>query len=115
MIFIVISRLCDESVIYYGILKQIIVINIWILEHKGATTLQKLGAREAIQAKPESGARSAGDLRAEPKSRARPEKKRGGVRRSRGLSESLPRNLLEFRISNRYIWYVWCSFQSHSN
>ena len=47
--------------------------DIWILEHKGATTFQKLGA---IRAKPESGARSAWDSRAEPESKTKPEKER---------------------------------------
>ena len=70
--------------------------DIWILENKGGTTLQKL---RSIRAKPESGAWSAWDLRAETESRAKPEQKRGSGL-GRGLGEPLPRKFLEFRTSN---------------
>ena len=64
---------------------------VWILEHSTREQPRfKSWGGGAIQAKPESGVRSAWDLRAKPS--------------GEGLSEPLPRNFLEFRTSNRYIW-----------
>ena len=78
------------------------VFHIYIRAHKGATTLQKLGGPN--RAKPESSAQSARYSRAKPESRATPEKKReGGVWGSMSPS---PENCLEFRNSNRSIWYI---------
>ena len=71
---------------------------IWI-EPKGATTHHKL---EAIRAKPESGARSAWDLRAEPESMAKPEKERGRSL-GMGLGEPSP-NFFWNLLSLVYSW-----------
>ena len=73
---------------------------IWILEHKGATTLQKLGGNSgeawisgAKHLRFEGGAKSEGEAQ-----------EKAGEGSREGLSEPLPRNCLEFRTSNRYIW-----------
>ena len=70
------------------------------IEHKGATTLQKLGGNSG-----EARIRGVKRLRFEGEAQIESEaREKAGEGSGEGLSEPLPRNFLEFRTSNRYIW-----------